>query len=101
MIGTHPLNEVDLDISLDELRKLKLSLGDMTLGGENKSKVKPQLGPAFRLNTTLSSQRDARKETFVDDQSTKDRQDILLNQSLLSTSNVMVKLDLNLSLDNA
>ena len=70
----------------------------MTLSDENKSKIKPQLGPAFWLNTTLSSQRDARKETFVDDQSTKDRQDILLNPSLLSTSNVMVKLDLSLSL---
>ena len=73
----------------------------MTPGDKNKSKIKPQLGPAFWLNTTLSSQRDARKETFVDDQSTKDRQDILLNPSLLSTSNVMVKLDLSLSLVNA
>ena len=73
----------------------------MTPGDKNKSKIKPQLGPAFWLNTTLSSQRDARKETFVDDQSTKDRQDILLNPSLLSTSNVMVKLDLSLSLINA
>ena len=73
----------------------------MTLGDKNKTKIKPQLGPAFWLNTTLSSQRDARKETFVDDQSTKDRQDVLLNPSLLSTSNVMVKLDLSLSLVNA
>ena len=73
----------------------------MTLSDENKSKIKPQLGTAFWVNTTLSSQRDATKETFVDDQSTKDRQDVLLNPSLLSTSNVMVKLDLNLCLVNA
>ena len=97
----HPLNEVKLNISLDDLRKLEMSLGDMTLGDENKSRIKPQLGPAFWLNTTLSSQRDARKETSVDDQSTKDRQDVLLNPSLLSTSNVMVKVDLNLFLINA
>ena len=73
----------------------------MTLGDENKSRIKPQLGPSFWLNTTLSSQRDARKESSVNDQSIKDRQDVLLNPSLLSTSNVMVKVDLNLFLINA
>ena len=89
----HLLNGVELNISLDELEKLKLSLEDITLGYENKSKIKPQLGPSFSFNSSSPRQQLTKKIVSMVDESTKDRQDLLFSPSILSASNVMVRLN--------
>ena len=89
--GGRSVDGFELNLSLDELSKVKMSLGDITLGNENKSRIKPPLGPTYGFNSTMPRLQDAKKRNSLFDENTKDRQDTSLTSNLLSTSNIMVK----------
>ena len=91
--GARQIDDFALNLSPDELSKVKLSLGDITLGNENKSRIKPPLGPTYGFNSTMPKLQDAKKRNSLLDENTKDRQDTSLTSNLLSTSNIMVKVN--------